>query len=115
MGTTAAVKGGQLNNVWRHEKLMRRSKRGVQDVRHSPAPSRINKKRIEDAGTVSHRRREHGGFTSSLATMPVTRHADTVGRNTGTHNKLPTLNPRMGDLGLARKQLECNPYTMSLG
>lgn len=114
-GTSAAVKGGMLDNVWRYKRLDRDAIKRPLAENHAPLPSRIN---VVDA-YVSHqnigvRPDATPAPNPFLPAIPNKAYGQDIGRRTTPHNKLPSANPRLQDLSLARDQLRDNPYACSL-
>ena len=117
LGAVAAVKGGSMNNVYRDERPLRFTKRSVQHIGsgfyegRAPQASRINRVRPDDLGAVGIRRQDRENARPGAPSAPG-RQSLHVGASTGPHNKLPTLNPRMDSLALARDQLLDNPFAL---
>lgn len=120
LGAVAAVKGGSMNNVYRQERPLRFTKRSVQQHIGSgfydgrkPQASRINRVRPSDAGAVGIRRRDRETARAGMPHVANGAYSPHLGESANPHNKLPSLNPRLGTLSFARDQLRHNPFAMT--
>jgi hypothetical protein len=116
-GTSAAVKGGALDNVWRYKRLARDgSKRPAVDGR-SPQPSRVNA--VVDparaaAGLAVRSDNAQQVAAPFMPSLPNKAYNEDLGARATPSNKLPSANPRLQDLDLAARQLRTNPYAHTL-
>ena len=109
-GTRAAVQGGTLDNVWRYKRLDRQAKRQNQLIAHSNGPARINVPGGNDAiGSMALMPDNVQVASPFMPSVPNKQYAESLGRRTTPHNKLPHANPRL-DLCTAANQLRDNPF-----
>lgn len=114
-GTTAAVKGGMLDNVWRYKRLNRDGAKRALVEDHAPLPGRVNVTDSWEHASVSLRNDADQRAPALFAPTPLDKTYQTnVGKRTAPNNKLPSNNPRLQDLSVAAKQLQSNPYAKSL-
>lgn len=115
-GPSAAVKAGPLDNAWRYQRLGREATKRVHVQDRAPLGLVPTTQDQPGLGATALRvaGQQVQQVAAALPTVPNATYQDQVGRRTTPHNKLPTSNPRLQDLGLAAKQLEANPFAQTL-